>query len=198
MGCRVKARAWSPKALIRSLTVLALLGTCVPAWASDICTAIAIRDVPAIESPDTILKAGEIDRAVTEFRIDKRTGRTSLCSHGGECYPTHVKSGGDLLEALRLQRCKVSYDHPYETQTVIIYGVDPIRSETPPAQLRYNDLFNRFSELGLCSACADNVTQYFMKKPDSACAKLALSALEGNPDALRTLTNDPPYCTWHY
>jgi hypothetical protein len=76
---------------------------------------------------------------------------------------------------------------------------NPPRPPQPVApDARYDDLNKRFLELGLCSACADNVTQYYMKQPNSQCATLARSALEGNSSALQTLRDAPPYCTWHY
>jgi hypothetical protein len=73
-----------------------------------------------------------------------------------------------------------------------------IRSKIPLALLRHDDLDNKFLEMGLCSACADNVAQYYIKQPNSQCATLARAALEGNPEALQTLRDTPPYCTWHY
>ena len=56
----------------------------------------------------------------------------------------------------------------------------------------------KFSDMGLCSACADNTAQYYTKKPDSPCAKLAQQALAGNPQALETLKSFPSYCQWQY
>jgi len=56
----------------------------------------------------------------------------------------------------------------------------------------------RFSDMGLCSACADNVAQHYTKKPNSRCGKLAKQALEGNPQAVEELQSFPSYCTWAY
>jgi len=56
----------------------------------------------------------------------------------------------------------------------------------------------KFSEIGLCSSCADNVAQYYTKMPASQCGKLAKRALEGNPQALEELQTFPSYCQWHY
>jgi hypothetical protein len=67
--------------------------------AGDLCEAIALRDVPAIEDPSSILKRGEHDTAITQFRVDKKTGATSYCSHGGYCY---------LAEALQLTSCRMA------------------------------------------------------------------------------------------
>ncbi|SPF42602.1 conserved exported hypothetical protein [Syntrophobacter sp. SbD1] len=69
------------------------------------------------------------------------------------------------------------------------------RSETGK---RYGYSKEKFMEMGACSACADNITQYYTKKPGSPCGKLAKQALEGNPDAIRKLVAYPDYCVWKY
>lgn len=56
----------------------------------------------------------------------------------------------------------------------------------------------KFLEMGACNACADNIAQYYAKRPDSPCAKLAKKALEGNPQAIRELVAFPDYCRWKY
>jgi len=56
----------------------------------------------------------------------------------------------------------------------------------------------KFSDMGLCSACADNVAQHYTKTPNSKCGKLAKQALEGNPSAIEELQSFPSYCTWKY
>ncbi|MEE9913720.1 MAG: hypothetical protein K4571_18575 [Deltaproteobacteria bacterium] len=56
----------------------------------------------------------------------------------------------------------------------------------------------RFSRMGACSACADNIAQYYSKKPDSLCGKLAKQALQGNPEATRKIVDFPDYCQWKY
>jgi hypothetical protein len=58
--------------------------------AADICTAVALRDVPAIEDSSSMLKKGQFDTAITQYRVNKRTGETSFCSHGGYCYPIRI------------------------------------------------------------------------------------------------------------
>ena len=56
----------------------------------------------------------------------------------------------------------------------------------------------RLSRMGACSACADNIAQYYTKKPDSPCGKLAKQALEGNSEATRKIVAFPEYCQWKY
>jgi len=154
--------------------------------AADICAAVALRDVPAIEDASSIIRKGQQDTAITQYRVDKATGQTSFCSHGGYCYPARIQVGGDQLEALRLTNCQVVKGKPpYDDGQYLTYEVEPIRTKVSPALLRYDDLDNKFLQMGLCSACADNVAQYYLKQPNSRCAKLARSALDGNPDATR-------------
>jgi len=69
------------------------------------------------------------------------------------------------------------------------------RSETGTS---YGYSKEKFLSMGLCNACADNVAQYYTKKPDSPCGKLAKQALEGNPDAISKLVKYPDYCIWKY
>lgn len=56
----------------------------------------------------------------------------------------------------------------------------------------------RFYDLGLSSAKADNVAQFYTKEPNSQCGKLAKHALEGNPRSIAELQTSPDYCTWDY
>lgn len=188
-------RVWIVTAVLWCVGVSSLV-----ARADDICEATAVRDVPAIESPTSIIRKGGTDEAITQFRVNKTTGRTSYCSHGGYCYPTHVQVGDDLLLALKMTNCKPS-SNAYDddgSSAEIIYGVDVIRSLIPKDKMRREDVKNRLLQMGLCSACADNVAQYYTVQPKSQCAQLAQSALEGNPESTHKLLEGPEYCTWHY
>jgi hypothetical protein len=187
----------------RVITTL-ILASCVwaaPTKADDICEATALRDVPAIGSPGSFIRKGGKDEAITQFRVNKRTGETSYCSHGGNCYPTHVHVGDDLLLALKMTNCKPS-SKPYSANNFepeeIVYGLDVIRSRIPAGLMRREDVKNRLLNMGLCSACADNVAQYYTAAPKSQCAELARSALQGNPESTRVLQDSPAYCIWHY
>jgi hypothetical protein len=162
---------------------------------ADLCKAIALRDVAAVEAADSVLPRGAYDDAITQYRVNKKSGMTTFCSHGGYCYPTHVRINGEKVEALRLINCKVGARNDEDADD-IFYSVDVLRSKNSPAALRLDDLDNKFLEMGLCSACAGNVAMFYVKKPDSRCAQLAKLALEGNPIATDTLRGFPPYCTW--
>jgi hypothetical protein len=165
--------------------------------AADICRAIAMRDVGALESPTSVLERGSYDDAITQYRINKRTGVDSFCSHGGYCYPVHVQINGQKVEALRLVNCQVGTQDGREDDEVI-YSVEVTRSKNSRTALRRDDLDNRFLEMGLCSACADNVAQWYVQQPTSKCAQLAKRALEGEPSATNTLQTFPDYCQWRY
>jgi hypothetical protein len=167
------------------------------AEAADLCQAIALRDVAAVESPDSVLPRGAYDTGVTQYRINKHTGMTSFCSHGGYCYPTHVIINGHKIEALRLTNCRVG-ERNSEDADEIFHSVDVVRSLNTASDLRKDDLDNRFLEMGLCSACAGNVAQFYIKQPSSPCAKLAKKALEGNPLATDQLRDFPDYCQWKW
>lgn len=178
------------KTLFLLITILPLKNV----LSADLCKAIALRDVAAIESPDSVLQRGEYDEAVTQYRVNKHTGMTSFCSHGGYCYPSHVYVNGKKIEALRLTNCKIGKRDDYDDEDEIYYSVDVVRSKNTSDALRLDDLENRFLEMGLCGVCADNVAWLFVKKPSSRCSKLAKQALEGNPVATEKLVNSPDYC----
>ena len=182
------------KAITR-LTIMLVVAGAAPARAADICEAVALRDIAALESPTSILRRGERDEAVTQYRVNKKTGEASFCSHGGSCYPASVTENGRKVEALRLTNCKVGTRDPYDDPDEVFYQLDVIRPLVDPVRLRVDDVDNRLLELGLCSACASNVAYFYVHSPASRCARLAGQALEGNPQALATLRDFPDYCT---
>ena len=51
----------------------------------------------------------------------------------------------------------------------------------------YGTSREKFVNMGLCNACADNVAQYYAQKPNTKCGKLAKQALEGNIQAIELL-----------
>lgn len=157
----------------------ALCATTSCTFAADICKAIALRDVPAVEAPDTILKKGDLDTAITQYRVSK-TGRASFCSHGGYCYPA---------AGLKLLNCKVGAKGDFDDPDDVFYEVDVIRSKVPPALLRYDDLDNKLLSMGMCSACASNAADTYLKRPNSPCGRTVRSALEGSPVATKALTD---------
>jgi hypothetical protein len=164
------------------------------AHAADICEAVVLRNVRALENPTSMLLAGGVDTAITQYRVNKRTKEASFCSHGGYCYPTHVTENGTKVEALRLTNCKVGKRDPCDDPDEIFYAVDVVRTKVSPDRLRRDDVDNRLLGLGLCSTCAGNAAYLYVQKPRSKCGILVRETLEGNPDALKLLKADPEYC----
>jgi hypothetical protein len=88
---------------------------------------------------------------------------------------------------------------PREAQDIArVLGKTYMPKKRSESGKRYGDARKRFSEMGACGACADNIAQYYTKKPDSPCGKLAKRALEGNPDAIKKLVAFPDFCQWSY
>jgi hypothetical protein len=159
-------------ALARALVIGFVIGLIPSAHAADICDAVALRDLPALEDPSSVLKRGEHDGTVTQYRINKKTGDASICSHGGYCYPAMITENGKRVETLHIANCKIGARDSFDDPDEVYYSVDVIRSKVPPLQLRIDDVDNRLLELGLCSACASNVAELYVNKPASHCAKL--------------------------
>jgi hypothetical protein len=183
--------------LILSMGILSLIPLVIMdvAFSADLCKAIALRDIAPIESSSSVMPRGEYQEAVTQYVVDKRTGTTSFCSHGGFCYPTHVYIDGKKIEALQLVNCKVG-DLMDDDEAVTIYSIVMDRSKNTPEDLLWDDIDNKLLGMGLGSACASHVTEFYTKKPSSPCAKLAKKALEGDTEAIRKLITFPDFCKW--
>src|SRR5262249_12945164 len=125
------------------LTAIIIGFSMATAQAEDICKAIALRDIPSVDNPDAILKAGTYQKAVTQYRLDKKTGIASFCAHGGSCYPVFLTVDGKKTEALRLENCTVEKKKDYEDDEEITYGIDVDRAKNSAADLRYDDLDNK-------------------------------------------------------
>jgi hypothetical protein len=116
------------------LSALFLIACVAGAEAADICDAVALREVRAIENSNAIIKRGEHDTGITEYRVEKKTGVKSFCSHGGYCYPAYATVNGREVESLYLTNCKIDKSF-YEDIVFIIYSVVVIRSKVPTAKL---------------------------------------------------------------
>lgn len=153
-----------------------------------LCEAVALHATAEAEGFQFSLKKGEIIDVITQYKINKKTGVASFCSHGGGCYPA---------EALRLTNCtidKSTPQYPDDTED-FYYGLDPIRSMFPPDVLRQYDVGFKLRDLGMCSACADDAAFFYVKKPASRCATQVRQALEGAQTAIEKLKDNPDYCT---
>lgn len=176
------------------------------ARAADVCNAVALRDVIDVDgSSSPSLKKGEIMAAVTQYRISEFDGRTSICAHGGGCHPIYssYESGLTLNKQLDLTNCTIDRgresfeedDTKYGGDKYIVYGLKPDPIRISATDLRYDRIDNRLSELGLCVACAAHVATRYIRAPNSPCGRLALSALEGDPDAIDKLRDGPLNCS---
>ena len=74
------------------------------------------------------------------------------------------------------------------------YELVLLRSRIAPSKLRQNDVESQLLQLGMCNSCAGNAASFYIKKPNSRCAKLVKQALEGNPDARTEISASPEYC----
>lgn len=194
---------------MRARTLLltgALCGLAGVGEAADLCGAVALRDVAAVENPASVIAKGHHVSAITQYREKKElkpgtAGSAVFCSHGGYCYPRWiwVSDGvtGHTEEALRLVNCKVGAKVD-EDGPDVFYSVDVVRAANSTALLRRDDLVNRLASMGLCGACADNAAQWYLQRPDSSCAALTKRALEGDPVATADLRAFPAFCQWKY
>jgi hypothetical protein len=176
-----------------SLAAAFILLGCLTARAADLCKARVLRDI-VIEGSTSVLKKGEFVTAVTQYRVDTKTGEATFCSHGGGCYPTHIDDNGVSVEALALTNCEIAKKGDTSDPEETVYDVKLIRAKVSPADLKYNDVSKRLGELGLCNACASNAASLYVKQPQSQCGRLVREVLEGNPVALKRLSGSPDYC----
>jgi hypothetical protein len=166
------------------------LFTAAPAFSDDICEAVALRPVPAVDNPDAVLKPGQIVRAVSQYRVSKKDKLVTLCSHGGNCYPIKIMENGALVEALRLTNCRVGKRLTDDDPDDYYYDLVVIRSKVSPVALKVDDLDNKLLDLGLCTACAHNAAYLAVHQPRSRCAALVKRALGGDQIAVKALTVD--------
>jgi hypothetical protein len=167
--------------------------TSAVAGAEDQCEAVALNDVPAIEQPDSVKKQGEKEFGVTQYRVDKATGTSSLCSHGGYCYPTRVKISGVLRDGLALTNCTVITKDPYHDSGLDIYSLDEVPSLFSPPQLAIARVAGELLNLGFSEA-STKIAYLYVLQPKSLCAKLVKNALAGNKQALDKLQSSSVYC----
>lgn len=165
------------------------------ALSADLCTADVVMDVIAVENPDSLLKRGDELPAITMYNDNRQLGLGVFCSHGGYCYPRYVFIDGENREALRLTNCNIgAVDTEYSDSNEISYRVEVDRSKVSDSDLREDDVENKLIAMGLCNACAANVSEVYTKRPTSRCAKLTTQALQGNSEAIEALVSFPDYC----
>jgi hypothetical protein len=175
------------------LTTAAMFTTITYAKAEiDLCQAVALSDVHAIESPEAIIERGDVHKAISQYNVVKKAGLGMLCEHGGYCYPAQVIEGGNKVATFRLTNCKIC--KPISDKVDEIgYRLILDRSTVAPAALKRMDLDDKLLQIGLCQACADYLTELYFRRPASRCARLVRRVLEGDPRAFKALGANP-YC----
>lgn len=167
---------------------------------ADLCSAKVIHSVGAVESPASMLTQGSTLEGITQLQVDKKTGMRSFCVHGGFCYlETVAFEDGKPVKALKLTNCTIAKKDSDDADSEI-WSLDVNRGAIDPEKLRYADIDDKLGGvgIGMCNACADNATQFYIHKPDSKCGQVVRAALEGSPDAAKELAGNPDYCTWKY
>lgn len=182
-------------------TILSLslsIFTCSSALAeADLCNAKVLYSVSAVEDPSSMMESGSTLDSISQFNVNKHTGLREFCQHGGYCYPETITINGKTEKSLKLTNCTINKKESEDADTEF-WSLNVIRSNISSEKLRFSDIENKLSGMGMCNSCADNATQYYIHKPDSKCGKIVKSALEGNPDAINELSGSPDYCNWSY
>ncbi|MCX7107930.1 MAG: hypothetical protein NTV66_10245 [Methylococcales bacterium] len=109
---------------------------------------------------------------------------SALCNGKTEDVNNSIDAG--FVEAKEVKAISKLLGKPYKVKA---------RSQTGKS---YGYSKEKFINMGLCSACADNIAQYYTEKPSSPCGILAKQALEGDPEAVSKLQESPEYCNWEY
>ena len=111
---------------IRGFALTTLFFDTTSGFIDDICEATALRDVAALKSPSSIIRKEQLDMALTQFQGRQERRRHVLLLARGYCYLTHVKIGGDKLQALRMKNCTVDVRGEEEKDDdYVIYAVTP-------------------------------------------------------------------------
>ena len=176
--------------IIKVILTFNLTGLPSAALAYDICDAMAIMDTHAEENHASVLKKGEIDHAITQYRVNKKTKNAVFCSHGEYCYPA---------KNLKLINCNVGERYADENQSYedVFYTVDVDRKKNSMKELKKYDVSVALGEMGLSGAMGDAATEYYINKPQSKCGMLAKKALNGDQSAIDMYLSGEN-CIWKY
>jgi hypothetical protein len=108
----------------------------------------------------------------------------ALCSGKSEDVTSSIDNG--FVEAKEVEAISKLLGKPYKMK--------------PQSQVgeNYHNSRVQLENMGLYPIDADNIAQYYSKKPSSPCGVLAKQALEGNQEAFSKLQESPDYCNWEY
>jgi hypothetical protein len=166
-----------------------------PAAAID-CTAVALMDVPADEDPTSILSKGNTVDRITQYQVNKKTGAGVFCGRDVvDCYPRYLTVNGQkIIEAVRLENCKISMHSPYTLGNYIFYRIELDRTKISREETQYDEVESALLNMHMCSACASSAAVLYTEAPQSRCESLVARALGGDRDAITELQSDPSYC----
>lgn len=157
------------------------------ATAADICRVKVLQNIAPVGSPEYPIRKGQYISAITQY-TEWEPGQMVFCQHGGGCYPERVfVKGKGAVKALQLVNCRVIKKHGE-------FAVEAVRSANSASRLRQDNIEDQLIDFGMSSAGADNASRKYIKNPSGQCGRLVKSALEGNPDARRTLSKHPKFC----
>lgn len=184
-------------AYVISIALMSMATTGSALAEADLCNAKVLHAVGAVNNPTSTMSQGSVLDSITQFNVDKHTGMREFCQHGGYCYPETITIDGKTAKSLKLTNCKIDKAVSEDKDTQF-WSLEVIRSAVSKETLRYGDVNDKLGTIGMCNACADNATQFYLHKPDSKCGQMVKSALEGNPEATKELAENPDYCQWKY
>ena len=173
--------------------VFLLLVWCANGHAKDICEAVSLRDVRAIQNPDAIIKKGTILDSISQYNVDKKTTLAEVCRHGDYCYPVNVIEGGKKIDVLRLTNCKVGTPRSVD-DTKTFYKLDVIQSKVSAEVLQSAEFERKLGALGFSNSFAGNAAYMLEKNPKSLCVQLAKKSVAGDKVSLNELRNHTEYC----
>ncbi|CAM5772004.1 hypothetical protein LMIY3S_03698 [Labrys miyagiensis] len=172
-----------------------LLFSISAASSADICYGIASTTLQSVNSDGEILNddayyhRGDNVGAITQYNVNPRTGAAFICSHGGGCYAFKVSADGMHGDTLDLINCRVNPKVSSVDDGIEYHDIDVVRSKNSKSALRQDDIENRLIDLGACSACAGTMANSYIRHPRSRCAAFTRSVLEGNPVAIKRLSD---------
>jgi hypothetical protein len=177
--------------IIKIISTFTYIGLPCAALAEvNLCKAMAIKEIHAEEDSATILKKGDIDYAITQYRVNKRTKNAVFCSHGGNCYSA---------KNLKLINCNVGekFANQSPSDEDIFYSVDLDRKNNSAKELKRHDVSVALDKIGLGGAMGDAAMEYYINKPESKCGLLAKKALNGDQSAIDAYMSGES-CIWKY
>jgi hypothetical protein len=174
------ARRTADLAALCAGVLLAVSGA--PAVAGPTCSELAYANARHGESMDALARLARLPGGT--WNRYHETLVAGLCEGRGDAVRALVDDGS--VPTAEAERIAAVIGKPYRARPRAASGK------------RYAAARAQFADMGACSACADNIAQFYVKKPASQCARLAARAISGDAQAVGTLVEFPDYCAWKY